>query len=127
MRAPAQATTTATTTTTPASPRMTSDLVALHLTPRAARDLGFSEVEGFLMAACKTPFGHEALADDPFPTSLDVLNTRLDEAMEARAAVARKVSPDFGGIKDMRHVVDAAGKGIVLGSNDIVDDVAHVL
>jgi DNA mismatch repair protein MutS2 len=97
------------------------DLVALHLTPRAAKDLGFAEVEGILASSCKTPFGHEALQDQPFPSTLEAITARLDEALEARHAVERKVAPDFAGIKDVRHVLDAVEKGIVLGANDIVD------
>lgn len=97
------------------------NLVELHLSERAARDLGFEEVSAILERTCRTSFGMEALAEDRFPATLEAVQVRLDEAMEARAAVERKVSPDFGGIKDVRIVLDAVAKGVVLGSNDIVD------
>jgi DNA mismatch repair protein MutS2 len=93
----------------------------LHLSERAARDLGFREVEAILAGACKTPFGREALAEEAFPTELAVVEARLDEAMEARAAVERKVAPDFGSIRDVRAVLDAVEKGVVLGPTDILD------
>ena len=97
------------------------NLVELHLSARAARDLGFAEIEAILASSCKTAFGREALALQPFPSTLEALTLRLDEAMEARLAVERKVAPDFGGIKDVRVVLDAVQKGVVLGANDIVD------
>ena len=97
------------------------NLVELHLGERAAKDLGFDEVCAILEGTCRTSFGMEALAAERFPSTLHALEVRLDEAMEARAAVERKVAPDFGGIKDVRIVLDAVAKGVVLGSNDIVD------
>lgn len=96
-------------------------LPPLHVAERAARDLGFVEIQGILAATCKTPFGREALADEPFPSSLETIEVRLDEAMEARRAVERKVAPDFGSIRDVRAVIDAVEKGVVLGANDILD------
>jgi DNA mismatch repair protein MutS2 len=97
------------------------ELPALHLTERAARDLGFLEVGALLAASCKTPFGREVLAEEPFPTSRAVVEERLEEALEARAAVERKVAPDFGSLRDVRAVLDAVDKGVVLGANDILD------
>lgn len=96
-------------------------LVELDLTQRAARDLGFDEVCAILEASCRTAFGMEALAHDRFPTSSEVLAARLDEALEARAALERKVSPDFASLRDLRGVLAAALKGVVLGAIDIVD------
>ncbi|HEY4223819.1 MAG TPA: hypothetical protein VGO62_20830, partial [Myxococcota bacterium] len=97
------------------------EIVSLHLDKRAARDLGFTEIEALLHASCKTPFGTEELDKAPFPETVAALHERLDEAMEARAAVERKVAPDFGGIKDVRAVLDAVEKGVVIGPVDIVD------
>lgn len=98
-----------------------TSLPPLHLSERAARDLGFVEIQAILAGTCKTPFGRESLAEDPFPTSTEAVEARLDEAMEARAAVERKVAPDFGSIRDVRAVLDAVDKGVVLGSIDILD------
>lgn len=97
------------------------ELPDLHISERAARDLGFSEVQATLSNTCRTPFGREALAEDAFPRSADAIAERLDEAMEARRAVERKVAPDFAGIRDVRAVFDAVEKGVVLGANDILD------
>lgn len=96
-------------------------LVELHLSERAAKDLGFDEVCAILDASCRTPFGTEALALERFPATSEGLAARLDEAMEARSAVERKVSPDFGSLRDLRVVLAAVQKGIVLGSIDIID------
>jgi DNA mismatch repair protein MutS2 len=97
------------------------ELLELHLSERTAADLGFDEVCAILDASCRTPFGKEALAFERFPATHEGLKARLDEAMEARAAVERKVSPDFSSLKDLRVVLEAVQKGVVLGSIDIVD------
>ncbi|MBM4283328.1 MAG: hypothetical protein FJ137_22155 [Deltaproteobacteria bacterium] len=99
---------------------MTS-LLPLSVDPRALRDLGFDDVRTILRDLCRTPFGKEALDHDVFPVHGDVLTDRVDGALEAREATARKVAPDFGGLREVRHILDASGKGVVLAAADILD------
>ena len=100
---------------------MSSHLPALRVSDRALSDLGFREVQGVLRGLTRTPFGKESLDDDLFPVDVDVLGRRTTTAMEARAAVRRAVAPDFGGLREVRHIVDASGKGVVLAPADILD------
>ncbi|MCC7069995.1 MAG: hypothetical protein IT383_01650 [Deltaproteobacteria bacterium] len=97
------------------------DLQSLHLSERAARDLGFAEVQRVLSSLCATPFGREALQDEVFPRSLALLGERGQEAMEAALAVERRVAPDFGAVRDIRPALVAARKGTVLGTLDLLD------
>ncbi len=99
---------------------MTS-LPPLAVDPRALRDLGFDEIVHILRSLCRTPFGREALDHDVFPVDGDVLAERLDAALEAREATARKVAPDFGGLREVRHILEASEKGVVLAAADILD------
>lgn len=96
-------------------------LPPLRVSDRALVDLGFHEVQDVLRGLARTPFGREALVDDVFPVDVDVLGRRTATAMEAKSATLRKVAPDFGGLREVRHIVDASGKGIVLGATDILD------
>lgn len=96
-------------------------LPALRVSDRALVDLGFVETQDVLRSLTRTPFGKEALADDVFPVDRAALERRTTTAMEAKAATLRKVAPDFGGLREVRHIVDASGKGIVLGAPDIID------
>jgi DNA mismatch repair protein MutS2 len=96
-------------------------LPPLAVDARALKDLGFDEVADLLRAQCRTPFGKESLDDDVFPTDGDVLADRLGCAMQARDAVARKVAPDFGGLREVRHILQASEKGVVLAAADILD------
>jgi DNA mismatch repair protein MutS2 len=98
-----------------------SELAPFHLPSRAARDLGFLEVQGILSSLCFSPYGREALEQDIFPSSMDALITRLEESLEGRAAVERKVAPDFGSLKDVRPILEAIPKGVVLGAPEILD------
>jgi DNA mismatch repair protein MutS2 len=41
--------------------------------------------------------------------------------MEGKAAVERLVAPDFGGLREVRHILEASGKGVVLAALDIID------
>lgn len=93
----------------------------LRVSARALADLGFHEIMGVLRGLVRTPFGREALDDDVFPTSGALLAERAAHAMEAKTATLRKVSPDFGGLREVRHIVDASGKGIILAAQDILD------
>ncbi len=96
-------------------------LPPLRVSERALVDLGFGEVQEVLRGLARTPFGKEALVDDVFTVDADVLARRTATAMEAKSASLRKVAPDFGGLREVRHIVDASGKGIVLGPTDILD------
>lgn len=96
-------------------------LPPLRVSARALVDLGFTEVQDVLRGLTRTPFGKESLGDDVFPVDRDLLDRRSTMAMEAKAATLRKVAPDFGGLREVRHIVDASGKGIVLGPPDILD------
>jgi DNA mismatch repair protein MutS2 len=96
-------------------------LPPLAVDARALKDLGFVEVFDLLRALCRTPFGREALDDDVFPTDAGALQARVQTALEARDATARKVAPDFGGLREVRHILDASEKGVVLAAADILD------
>lgn len=97
------------------------ELCPLHLSERAARDLGFVEVKRVLSSLCPSPFGKEALEVEPFPSTGELLEVRAAEAMEAAEAVARRVSPDFASVRDIRPALVAACKGTVLGALDLLD------
>ena len=97
------------------------DLETLHLTERAARDLGFTDVQRVLSSLCATPFGREALLVDVFPRSVTSLAERGHEAVEAAGAAERRVVPDFGAVRDIRPALVAACKGTVLGTLDLLD------
>jgi DNA mismatch repair protein MutS2 len=97
------------------------DIPSFHLAARAARDLGFDDVRAVLAALCASPFGREALDDDVFPTTMEALESRFAGAMEAKELVLRKVSPDFGGMRDVRAILIAIEKGTVLAAADILD------
>jgi DNA mismatch repair protein MutS2 len=105
--------------TSPAADETT--LPALRVTPRALKDLGFDEVMGIVAGLCRTPFGKDAVVDDVFTTDRGELATRLRAAMEGKAAVERLVAPDFGGLREVRHILEASGKGVVLAALDIID------
>jgi DNA mismatch repair protein MutS2 len=98
-----------------------STLPALRVSARALKDLGFDDVLAVISGLCRTPFGRDAIADDVFTTDADELATRLRAAMEGKAAVERLVAPDFGGLREVRHILEASGKGVVLAALDIVD------
>jgi DNA mismatch repair protein MutS2 len=98
-----------------------STLPTLRVSPRALKDLGFDDVLGITASLCRTPFGRDAVADDVFTTDRDELHVRLRAAMEGKAAVLRLVAPDFGGLREVRHILEASGKGVVLAALDIVD------
>ncbi len=100
---------------------MSSSLPPLRVSDRALVDLGFREVQTLLRALTRTPFGKEALDDDLFPRGRETLDRRTTTAMEARSAVRRKVAPDFGGLREVRHIVDASAKGVILAAADILD------
>ena len=102
-------------------PLSSTVLPPLRVSERALFDLGFREVQNVLRGLTRTPFGKEALDDDLFPRDGDVLLRRTTAAMEARSAVLRKVAPDFGGLREVRHIVDASGKGVILSATDILD------
>ncbi len=97
------------------------DLEPLHISERAARDLGFTEMQRVLSTLCATPFGREALAADVFPNDPARLAERGHEAMEAARAVERRVAPDFAAVRDIRPALVAACKGTVLGTLDLLD------
>ena len=97
------------------------NLPFLRVSPRARADLGFDEALSAIANLCRTPFGKEGVLDDLFPTDGLDLAQRLRCAMEAKGCVARKVQPDFGGVREIRHIIEASGKGIVLAAADIVD------
>lgn len=96
-------------------------LPAVRVSPRARADLGFNEALAIVAGLCRTPFGKEAVNDDVFPTDRDDLDVRLRTAMEGKAAVQRLVAPDFGGLREVRHILEASGKGVVLAAVDIID------
>ncbi|OGQ12458.1 MAG: hypothetical protein A2138_06285, partial [Deltaproteobacteria bacterium RBG_16_71_12] len=96
-------------------------LEPLHLSERAARDLGFIEVQRVLASLCPSPFGKEELGREPFPATRAALDQRGAEAMEAARAVERRVAPDFGSVRDIRPALVAARKGTVLGTLDLLD------
>jgi DNA mismatch repair protein MutS2 len=98
-----------------------TNLPPLFVDARALRDLGFVEVMTVLREQCRTPFGREALDDDVFPVDGDVLSDRLHAALEGKEAAARKVAPDFGGLREVRHILQASEKGVVLAAADILD------
>jgi DNA mismatch repair protein MutS2 len=98
-----------------------TNLPPLTVDARALRDLGFVEVMAVLREQCRTPFGREALDDDVFPVDDDVLSDRLHAALEGKEAAARKVAPDFGGLREVRHILEASEKGVVLAAADILD------
>ena len=98
-----------------------SSLVHLHLPARAQAELGLSDALVTLSGLCPSPWGREALLEDPFPDAQEELKRRLLCAMEAKGAVARKVSPDFGGLREVRQILDAVDKGVVLSAPDILD------
>jgi DNA mismatch repair protein MutS2 len=93
----------------------------LRVSPRSLRDLGFDDVLNALRGLCKTPFGRDAIGDDVFAADRAELRARLRAAMEGKAAVVRAVAPDFGGLREIRHILEASGKGVVLAALDIVD------
>jgi len=97
------------------------NLPSLRVSPRARADLGFDDALTAIANLCRTPFGKEGVLDDLFPTDGIDLTHRLRCAMEAKGCVARKVQPDFGGVREIRHIIEASGKGIVLAAADIVD------
>ena len=101
-------------------------LPELRLSERAARDTGLSDVFEILAQMCGSAFGHEALAREKFPRSLDALGARTDEALEAARAVGRRVQPDFGAFRDVRPVIAAVQKGVVPAAQDILE-VARVV
>jgi DNA mismatch repair protein MutS2 len=96
-------------------------LPALRIGARARQDLGFDDAMAIIGGLCRTPFGRDALADDVFPEQHAELRLRLRAAMEAKAAVQRLVAPDFAGLREVRHILEASGKGIVLAATDIID------
>jgi DNA mismatch repair protein MutS2 len=96
-------------------------LLATFVDTRALRDLGFVEVFDVLRGLCRTPFGREALDHDVFPVDDGALRERIEMALEAKAATARKVAPDFGGLREVRHILQASEKGTVLAAADILD------
>lgn len=98
-----------------------SILPFLRVSARARADLGFDDALAAVAGLCRTPFGREGVVDDLFPTDGIELQHRLRCAMEAKGCVARKVQPDFGGVREIRHIIEASGKGIVLAAADIVD------
>jgi DNA mismatch repair protein MutS2 len=98
-----------------------ASLAELRVSPRSLKDLGFDDVIGALRGLCKTPFGRDAISDDIFTADCAELRARLHAAMEGKAAAMRLVSPDFGGLREVRHILEASGKGVVLAALDIVD------
>jgi DNA mismatch repair protein MutS2 len=96
-------------------------LPSLRVSTRARVDLGFDDALAIVAGLCRTPFGRESINDDVFPTDVGDLEHRLRCAVEARGCVERKVQPDFGGVREIRHIIEASGKGIVLAAADIVD------
>lgn len=96
-------------------------LPALRVSARARKDLGFDEAIAIIAGLCRTPFGRDAVGDDLFPEQHAELRLRLRAAMEAKAAVQRLVAPDFAGLREVRHIIEASGKGIVLAATDILD------
>lgn len=96
-------------------------LPSLRVSTRARTDLGFDDALAIVAGLCRTPFGRESINDDVFPTDVGDLKHRLRCAVEARGCVERKVQPDFGGVREIRHIIEASGKGIVLAAADIVD------
>jgi DNA mismatch repair protein MutS2 len=93
----------------------------VRVSARARADLGFDEALAILGGLCRTALGRESTVDDPFVQSASELRLRLATAMEAKAAVLRVVQPDFAGIREVRHILEASGKGIVLAAADIID------
>ncbi len=93
----------------------------VRVSARARADLGFDEALAILGGLCKTALGRESTVDEPFVATATELRMRLQTAMEAKAAVLRVVQPDFGGIREVRHILEASGKGIVLAAADIID------
>ena len=101
----------------PADPTLPS----LRASTRARVDLGFDEALGIIAGLCRTPFGRESVNDDVFVGDAIDLGHRLRCAVEAKGCVERQVAPDFGGLREIRHIIEASGKGIVLAAADIVD------
>ncbi|HEY1100444.1 MAG TPA: hypothetical protein VGF99_16005, partial [Myxococcota bacterium] len=96
-------------------------LPSLRVSARARADLGFDDALAVIGNLCRTPFGRESVVDDLFPGDSIDLGHRLRCAIEAKGCVARKVAPDFGGLREIRHIIEAGDKGIVLAATDIVD------
>ena len=96
-------------------------LTSFKLPDRAARDLGFKDVLDRLRAACASPFGLEAIDDDVFPTSREVLDARLGAGLEAKALHALGAVPGFGALIDLRPLFEFIEREAVLGANDILD------
>ncbi len=96
-------------------------LPTLHISDATRRELGFDDVIAVLTTLCRSPFGKEAVADELFSDDAFVVGSRLTAAMEAKGAVQRKVAPDFSALREVRHILEASGKGVVLATADIVD------
>lgn len=88
---------------------------------RARRDLGVDDVFAVLHAQCRSPFGAEALDDEPFPKTLEALLARMDLVLEAHALAELSVAPDFGAVVDVRPLIDLIGKEGVLGPAELVE------
>ena len=93
----------------------------LRLSSRARQDLGFDDVMAVLRGLCKTELGREGIVDDVFAEHPGTLEERLATAIEAKAAVSRHVSPDFAALREIRHILEASDKGVVLAAVDILD------
>jgi DNA mismatch repair protein MutS2 len=83
-------------------------------------DLGFNDILALLSSMAKTAYGKEALATDVFPNEV-VFAERCNTSAEAQALVARLVAPDFGALKEIRHILQAVDKDTVLAGQDIVE------
>lgn len=96
-------------------------LPPLHLPARARHELGFSDVERILAGACATPFGREALLRDVFPETLEDLEARMEEVLEAAHLVTQRSLPDFASIRDVRPHLEHADKEAVLGALEVLE------
>jgi len=99
----------------------TQTLPTVRISDRAKKELGFDDVLRAIAGLCRAPYGKEAVTDDVFADDAAVIGARLSAAIEAKHAARRLVAPDFGGLKEVRHIVEASGKGTVLAAADIVD------
>lgn len=98
-----------------------TDLAPFRLSSRVARELGFADVQRILESRCATPFGKDALARDPFPSSREAVEQRVDEVMEAAHLVAQRSLPDFAALKDLRPALELVEKEAVLSPLELVD------
>jgi DNA mismatch repair protein MutS2 len=90
------------------------------LSDKVAREVGFADVRRALESRCKTPFGIEALSRDRFPETLEEVEGRCEDVLEAAHLVRQRTEPDFPAVREIRPSLEQAEKGFVLGPEELL-------